>query len=389
MQLQQFVFTALLAVVSVLVIAQAQTGPFPPRLSIPGAVPVGGPALAVRPQFRNDKLVRVRRPIALRAQNSYIPSAAPRIQEESKPVTESNEEEQPDVFLPQLLREQQLAQAQQAQFQQQANAFLNGEANSIQDSPSLSQLLHEDEQILAPSPQPALTSTRFPERPTPAVPATSLPSNNRPVFNDYGIGSYGAQRFGLERPQQSAPAPQQPQRVNVIRTRPQVREPRPQYEAQSAPQPAPAPVRSRPRPTPARPAIEYNQVQQDEREQTQQRRQRPVAQTIRKWREENEDGSITWGYENDDGSFKEEIIGTDCVTKGTYGYIDPDGNKREYHYETGIKCDPNTRETEEELQQNAFINYEQNTAVLPNGVEIDMSQIGKKKSKRPNSIYRN
>ncbi|XP_017494578.1 PREDICTED: probable serine/threonine-protein kinase DDB_G0281745 [Rhagoletis zephyria] len=395
MQLQQFVLASLLSALSVLLVVEAQNGPYPPRLSIPGAVPLAGPAVAGRPQFRNEKVVRVRRPVALRAQNTYIPSAAPRIQEEAKPVTESTEDEQPDVFLPQLLREQQLAQVQQAQFQQQANAFLNGDANSIQDSPSLSQLLHEDEPILAPSPQPALTTTRFAERPTPAVPSTSSPINNRPVFNDYGIGSFGTQRFGLERPQQSAPAPapipQQPQRVNVIRTRPQVREPRPQYEAQSAPQPAPAPapVRSRPRPAPARPAIEYNQVQQEEREQPQQRRQRPVAQTIRKWREENEDGSITWGYENDDGSFKEELIGTDCVTKGTYGYIDPDGNKREYHYETGIKCDPNTRETEEELQQNAFINYEQNIAVLPNGLEIDMSQIGKKKSKRPNSIYRN
>lgn len=279
-----------------------------------------GPAVAPRPQFRNDKPVRVRRPIALRAQNSYIPSVAPRIQEESKPVTESAEDEQPDVFLPQLLREQQLVQAQQAQFQQQANAFLNGEVNTIHDTPSLPQLLQDDEHILAPSPQPALPSTRFTERPTPTAPLAATTSNNRPAFNDYGIGSFGAQRFGLERPQQSAPAPaplpqQAPQRVNVIRTRPQVRESRPQYEAQSAPQPAPAPVRSRPRPAPARPAIEYNQVQQEEREQPQQRRQRPVAQTIRKWREENEDGSITWGYENDDGSFKEEIIGTDCVTK--------------------------------------------------------------------------
>jgi len=35
-------------------------------------------------------------------------------------------------------------------------------------------------------------------------------------------------------------------------------------------------------------------------------------------------------------------------TRGTYGYIDPDGNKREYHYETGIKCDPNNRNNEED-----------------------------------------
>jgi hypothetical protein len=30
----------------------------------------------------------------------------------------------------------------------------------------------------------------------------------------------------------------------------------------------------------------------------------------------NEDGSFTWGYQSSDGSFKEETIGVDCVTKG-------------------------------------------------------------------------
>ena len=30
----------------------------------------------------------------------------------------------------------------------------------------------------------------------------------------------------------------------------------------------------------------------------------------------NEDGSFTWGYQSSDGSFKEETIGVDCITKG-------------------------------------------------------------------------
>ena len=30
----------------------------------------------------------------------------------------------------------------------------------------------------------------------------------------------------------------------------------------------------------------------------------------------NEDGSFTWGYQSSDGSFKEETIGNDCITKG-------------------------------------------------------------------------
>lgn len=55
---------------------------------------------------------------------------------------------------------------------------------------------------------------------------------------------------------------------------------------------------------------------------------KPVAQILRKYREENPDGTIVWGFENDDGSFKEETIGIDCITRGIYGYIDPDGEKR-------------------------------------------------------------
>lgn len=80
------------------------------------------------------------------------------------------------------------------------------------------------------------------------------------------------------------------------------------------------------------------------------RTSRPTAQILRKYRTDNPDGSITWGYENDDGSFKEETIGTDCVTRGKYGYIDPDGLKKEYNYETGNKCDPQDLIDEEELE---------------------------------------
>ena len=50
---------------------------------------------------------------------------------------------------------------------------------------------------------------------------------------------------------------------------------------------------------------------------------------IHSYRVTNEDGSITWGYENGDGSFKEETIGVDCVTHGKYGYIDPTGKVRD------------------------------------------------------------
>lgn len=56
-------------------------------------------------------------------------------------------------------------------------------------------------------------------------------------------------------------------------------------------------------------------------------RKQPV-QILRKYRTDNEDGSITWGFENEDGTFKEETLGIDCVISGKYGYVDPDGVKR-------------------------------------------------------------
>jgi hypothetical protein len=58
----------------------------------------------------------------------------------------------------------------------------------------------------------------------------------------------------------------------------------------------------------------------------------------------NEDGSFTWGYQSEDGSFKEETIGVDCITTGRYGYIDPRGEVREFSYESGIACDPLTKQ---------------------------------------------
>ncbi|XP_013099174.2 bromodomain-containing protein 4 [Stomoxys calcitrans] len=336
----------------------------PQRLQIPGAVPL--------PASRSSLPARVRRPVAVRAQSNLLPSNIPSRIEEAKPVTESGEDEAPDVYLPQLLREQQLAQAQQSQFQQAAAAFLNNEQNAIPES------------VFDVDP----FTTRFPDR---TLPPPTLPPSQKPNFNDFGIGSniINSPRFSQERPApppppQQAPLPQR-ERTNVIRNRPTaVREPRPQFDVH----PAPVPQRPRAKPIQSRPLYDQNQI--DDREpQQQNRRQRPVAQTTRKWREENEDGTIVWGYENDDGSFKEEVIGVDCITKGTYGYIDPDGNKREYHYETGIKCDPNKRGEADEYPDNGFVNYDDNKAVLPNGIEIDMAQLGKKKSKRPGVNYRN
>lgn len=74
----------------------------------------------------------------------------------------------------------------------------------------------------------------------------------------------------------------------------------------------------------------------------------PPVQTIRNYNKLNDDGSFTFGYESADGSFKEETRGTDCVVRGKYGYIDPDGNKREFTYVSGNPCDPNVNKQEQE-----------------------------------------
>ncbi|XP_029047895.2 extensin isoform X2 [Osmia bicornis bicornis] len=116
------------------------------------------------------------------------------------------------------------------------------------------------------------------------------------------------------------------------------------------------------------------------------RGKKPVAQIIRRYRNDNPDGSITWGFENDDGSYKEELIGIDCITRGKYGYIDPDGIRREYTYETGIKCDEEQREEDEE---NGFVDYQENKLVLPDGKTIDLSSMGKKQGRRPKYVHRN
>ena len=77
----------------------------------------------------------------------------------------------------------------------------------------------------------------------------------------------------------------------------------------------------------------------------------PPVQTIRNYNKVNDDGSFTFGYEAADGSFKEETRGTDCVVRGKYGYVDPDGNKREFTYVSGNPCDPNAPKDDEDLAE--------------------------------------
>ncbi|XP_058116561.1 probable serine/threonine-protein kinase samkC [Anopheles ziemanni] len=340
----------LLPLAGLITLATAQYGPAPPRLNIPGAIAL--------PPIREERLlpqqppqvIRVRRPGAVRlaapnAIHHQQPSALPKFHDpstaEHKPVTEEPEDDFRPAFIPQL---------------QQPHAH--------------------------PSPAP----------PSPAAtPALQYPIPADEQANERELQQNVLSRFNA---QENRPAPLQraqiPERFFATDKEPQ------RFAANERPQPQPQPTPKQYRPAPQQTFRQPQQQQQhfqdeDRRpapqaprvhsQQEQDRKRKPVAQILRKWRDEHEDGSITWGFENDDGSFKEETIGIDCVTRGRYGYVDPDGEKREYTYETGIQCDPNQRDEDDE--DNLEVDYQENKAVLPNGVRLDLNNMGKKQSKRP------
>lgn len=161
-------------------------------------------------------------------------------------------------------------------------------------------------------PVPAITEARFIDE---AKPVSEEPEDEyapqqqqqqappRPIFNSEPQEQFqqevqsNAQRFNVERPRPVQQQQQQQQRNN-----PQPQRPRAQNFDDQRPHQKPHHSDDKPK--------------------------KPVAQILRKYREENPDGTIVWGFENDDGSFKEETIGIDCITRGIYGYIDPDGEKR-------------------------------------------------------------
>lgn len=120
---------------------------------------------------------------------------------------------------------------------------------------------------------------------------------------------------------------------------------------------------------------------------------------LRRYRDDNPDGSITWGFENDDGTFKEETIGVDCVTRGKYGYVDPDGVKREYSYQSGVPCDKNRKTLQtpdaggqpqssavQEAQASdayGYIDYARNQYVMANGQTINLNGMVRNRARKP------
>ena len=159
------------------------------------------------------------------------------------------------------------------QIQQQTEARFLDEAKPVTEE-------FEDHQLNQFAPQHHSPSPPSP----PKALFTSEPQDNYNPIQQEEIPS-NAQRFNIERPVQRPQVPQ-----------PQVR---PQQRAQNFEDYA----------AQARPQQKQAAHHADDKP------KKPVAQILRKWREENPDGTIVWGFENDDGSFKEETIGIDCITR--------------------------------------------------------------------------
>lgn len=190
---------------------------------------------------------------------------------------------------------------------------------------------------------PGQIRVRKPQRPQPAITEARFIDEAKPV----------SEELEDEYPQHQPNQPSPPRALFTSEPQEQAfHQPEVQSNAQrfNIERPRPAPQRNNPQPQPQRPRAQNFDEQRPHQKphHSDDKPKKPVAQILRKYREENPDGSITWGFENDDGSFKEETIGIDCITRGIYGYIDPDGEKREYKYETGILCDPDKRDQEDE-----------------------------------------
>jgi len=130
---------------------------------------------------------------------------------------------------------------------------------------------------------------------------------------------------------------QSPLRLSPVDQQAQFRDPEPN-RAQRVRNRGGIPNRRRPRP-------EGQEADEDSRRRPAGPKEEPVA-TLERYSHKNDDGSFTFGYVGADGSFREETRGADCITRGKYGYIDPEGVKREYTYTSGLPCEVG----EEDLQ---------------------------------------
>lgn len=248
--------------------AQYSDSPAPPRLNIPGAIPL--PVLRAQQPgaYRTGPvLVRTRRPLkggrlqhqpAPLASSSSPQNSAPANSYDAKPVTEEIEE-----------------------------PIDNQQGPYVPAPPRL-----------LGSSKPASLSSAPPH---PAVRAPQPKQLQQQHFFDSNPLGEDEAPIQARFQQQERPSYVQPAQQKVAYRPPTPPAYREQQQQDDQPQ-------HRQREQQVRPTPRYNNHDNG-------REKKPVAQILRKYREEHEDGTITWGYENDDGSFKEETIGIDCVTR--------------------------------------------------------------------------
>lgn len=173
------------------------------------------------------------------------------------------------------------------------------------------------------------------------------------------VGVVLTQEGQQRRPLRPLPGPPSPVRVNRPRPRPQELdfvdiEPNPLGGGgpplRSGP-PPPPPQLSRPAPLPAqrpppppirRPSFSTVDTDFSLTEQDTRGRKEPAIKVLKSWNNKNADGTLSWGYISEDGSFKNETRGHDCVVRGVYGYVEQEtGKLLSFPYVSGNPCDPN------------------------------------------------
>ncbi|CAH1401895.1 unnamed protein product [Nezara viridula] len=382
--------SALILAVAVAAAAGQYEGPLPPRPVVPGALPVGrsrGPLPVALPPRRIGGRGRASAPgVQLPAIRSRPPPQLPprpvvEPEEDPAPTTLPPPTYQPTTFQPPIFRASlspaDLPVPSRQQFPSEETATYRPrtsveEDNSHQETP-------EEPAFAKARPSPIdenFSKVRTSQedqgfsrgRPASSQEATySRPP--RPTIQD-AQPTYQRTRPTSQEQSYSRPRIQQAQEEqNLVRSRTDAKPSYNRAQSQARPKPVPQePLQSQP----AAPGS---------------RRGKPTSQVIKKYREDNADGSITWGFENDDGTFKEETIGTDCVTYGKYGYYDPDGVRREYTYSSGIPCEKKDQDSIIGATNEGYIDYTNNKYVLPNGQEVALDSMAKNKARRP--IYRN
>ncbi len=133
------------------------------------------------------------------------------------------------------------------------------------------------------------------------------------------------QRLSEPAPTRAAPPPPPPPSPSSVRLTPTTAAFEPVRRVATAPDPAnlidppSAPLPTRPSAFSNRNTVQHNLPRKFEvTKPAQKLRDGDRVKVVDSYRTQNDDGSLTWGYKSADGSFKEETIGADCVTRGRF-----------------------------------------------------------------------